>query len=130
MDSCGPEGMRPDLVKSYLYQMLKGIAFCHMHRVLHRDMKPQNLLIDGRGQLKRVPRSPSARWLGMPRYNSVSLLELRRAPCQQRGVHRPSRALCAAAVRLCCGRLRLRVGRVRAWRACVPAVSCWRAWVH
>lgn len=52
MDSCGPEGMRPDLVKSYLYQMLKGIAFCHMHRVLHRDMKPQNLLIDGSGQLK------------------------------------------------------------------------------
>ena len=60
MDSCGPEGMRPDLVKSYLYQMLKGIAFCHMHRVLHRDMKPQNLLIDGSGQLKQAPRHPTS----------------------------------------------------------------------
>jgi len=52
MDSCGPEGLSPDLVKSYLYQLLKGIAFCHSHRVLHRDLKPQNLLIDRSGQLK------------------------------------------------------------------------------
>ena len=52
MDSCGPEGLSPDLVKSYLYQLLKGVAFCHSHRVLHRDLKPQNLLIDRSGQLK------------------------------------------------------------------------------
>jgi serine/threonine protein kinase len=52
MDSCGPEGLSSDLVKSYLYQLLKGIAFCHSHRVLHRDLKPQNLLIDRSGQLK------------------------------------------------------------------------------
>jgi len=32
--------------------MLKGLAFCHAHRVLHRDIKPQNLLIDQRGALK------------------------------------------------------------------------------
>ena len=28
-------------VKSYLHQLFKGIAFCHAHRVLHRDLKPQ-----------------------------------------------------------------------------------------
>ncbi len=39
--------------KLYLYQMLAGIAYCHAHRVLHRDLKPQNLLIDrARGGLK------------------------------------------------------------------------------
>ena len=27
-------------------QLLQGIAYCHKHRVLHRDLKPQNLLID------------------------------------------------------------------------------------
>jgi len=40
------------LVKSYLYQLLRSIFFCHSHRVLHRDLKPQNLLIDRNGMLK------------------------------------------------------------------------------
>jgi len=44
--------MDSTLVKSYLYQMLKGIEYCHSHRILHRDLKPQNLLIDKRGRLK------------------------------------------------------------------------------
>lgn len=44
--------LRPALVKSYLYQLINGIAFCHSHRVLHRDLKPQNLLIDTTGKLK------------------------------------------------------------------------------
>jgi len=44
--------MDPMLVKSYLYQMLKGILCCHTHRILHRDLKPQNLLIDKTGRLK------------------------------------------------------------------------------
>merc|ERR1719197_1837537 len=39
-------------VKSYLHQLFKGIAFCHAHRVLHRDLKPQNLLLDMSGHLK------------------------------------------------------------------------------
>ncbi|KAI1231657.1 Cyclin-dependent kinase 1, partial [Lamprotornis superbus] len=39
-------------VKSYLYQILQGIVFCHSRRVLHRDLKPQNLLIDDKGVIK------------------------------------------------------------------------------
>ena len=38
--------------QSYLYQLLEGIAFCHSHRVIHRDLKPQNLLIDAEGNIK------------------------------------------------------------------------------
>jgi len=51
MDRVGKK-MHRMLVKSYLHQILKGIAFCHSHRVLHRDLKPQNLLIDQKGVLK------------------------------------------------------------------------------
>jgi serine/threonine protein kinase len=47
-----PNSMEIFQVKSYLYQLLAGIAFCHANRVLHRDLKPQNLLIDSYGNLK------------------------------------------------------------------------------
>ncbi|KAJ1864840.1 Cyclin-dependent kinase catalytic subunit [Coemansia sp. RSA 989] len=52
MDSVGPTGLSPAQVKSYMHQLVKGIAFCHSHRTLHRDLKPQNLLIDQSGMLK------------------------------------------------------------------------------
>jgi cyclin-dependent kinase 1 len=39
-------------VKSFTYQIIQGIAFCHAHRVMHRDLKPQNLLLDKNGILK------------------------------------------------------------------------------
>jgi serine/threonine protein kinase len=39
-------------IKSFMWQLLRGIAFCHDNRVLHRDLKPQNLLINTSGQLK------------------------------------------------------------------------------
>ncbi|XP_065189214.1 cyclin-dependent kinase 1-like [Sycon ciliatum] len=40
------------LVKSYLYQICLGIVYCHSHRVLHRDLKPQNLLVGNNGVIK------------------------------------------------------------------------------
>ncbi|KAF2154923.1 Pkinase-domain-containing protein [Myriangium duriaei CBS 260.36] len=53
MDSRGTRGMLdPITIKSFMHQLLKGIAFCHENRVLHRDLKPQNLLINVKGQLK------------------------------------------------------------------------------
>jgi len=52
LDACGDNGLEPETVKSFLYQLLQGIAYCHQHRVLHRDLKPQNLLINMEGELK------------------------------------------------------------------------------
>lgn len=40
------------VVKLFMFQLLKGIMFCHDNRVLHRDLKPQNLLINNKGELK------------------------------------------------------------------------------
>ena len=42
----------PHPPQRYLYQILEGIQFCHCRRVLHRDLKPQNLLIDNKGVIK------------------------------------------------------------------------------
>lgn len=34
------------------YQLIKGVYYLHSHRILHRDLKPQNLLINKEGNLK------------------------------------------------------------------------------
>lgn len=53
MDSRGGGGQLDYVtIKSFMHQILQGIQFCHKNRVLHRDLKPQNLLINNKGQLK------------------------------------------------------------------------------
>jgi cyclin-dependent kinase 1 len=44
--------LEPQLVKSYLHQITQGILYCHQRRTMHRDLKPQNLLIDKNGVIK------------------------------------------------------------------------------
>ena len=45
-------GLGTGIIKRFMSQLVEGIRFCHAHRVLHRDLKPQNLLIDREGNLK------------------------------------------------------------------------------
>jgi len=45
-------GIMPSQVKSFIYQLLLGVEHCHAHRIMHRDLKPQNLLIDKKGVMK------------------------------------------------------------------------------
>ncbi|CDW60493.1 cyclin dependent kinase 5 [Trichuris trichiura] len=42
----------PQTVKSLMFQLLRGLAYCHSQNVLHRDLKPQNLLLNKSMELK------------------------------------------------------------------------------
>jgi serine/threonine protein kinase len=40
------------LVKGFLYQIVSGLKYLHKHNIFHRDLKPQNILVDKDYNLK------------------------------------------------------------------------------
>lgn len=44
--------LSPANLKRFTYYLCEGIRFCHTRRILHRDLKPQNILISQDRQLK------------------------------------------------------------------------------
>ncbi|XP_028753499.1 cyclin-dependent kinase B1-1 isoform X2 [Neltuma alba] len=58
MDSrrCSPvsKSLSPSRIQSFLYQLCMGVFHCHRHGVLHRDLKPQNLLLDQRRGILKI----------------------------------------------------------------------------
>ncbi|KAF8369044.1 cdk-2, partial [Pristionchus pacificus] len=52
MDRLPSKALPPDYVKSFCFQLLQALAYCHTHRVMHRDLKPQNILVDNSGTVK------------------------------------------------------------------------------
>ncbi|GAA6027408.1 hypothetical protein JCM8097_007839 [Rhodosporidiobolus ruineniae] len=58
-------GLPSDLCAKFMSQLLLGLAHLHSRRILHRDLKPQNLLIDKAGNLK-IADFGLARAFGVP----------------------------------------------------------------
>lgn len=52
LSSSVSKGLDPSLVKFFAFQLLNGTNYCHENKILHRDLKPQNLLINKNLQLK------------------------------------------------------------------------------
>ncbi|XP_055513193.1 cyclin-dependent kinase 6-like [Leucoraja erinacea] len=45
-------GLPPNKVKDMIRQLFRGLDFLHSNRVVHRDLKPQNILVSNKGQVK------------------------------------------------------------------------------
>ncbi|CAD2216017.1 Protein kinase domain/Protein tyrosine kinase, putative [Angomonas deanei] len=39
------KGLPPLEVKKFMYQLLRGLDYCHAHNIIHRDVKPENILV-------------------------------------------------------------------------------------
>jgi len=46
--------------------MISGVAYCHANRILHRDMKPQNILLDKNGENLKLADFGLARAFSLP----------------------------------------------------------------
>lgn len=47
-----PKGLDADKCRSYTFQVLRGIEFCHKSNIIHRDVKPENVLVSSSGIVK------------------------------------------------------------------------------
>eukprot|EP01018_Ginkgo_biloba_P010194 Gb_13850 [translate_table: standard] len=53
-------------IQSFLYQMLSGLYYCHRHGVLHRDLKPEKILLDANCGLVKLADFGLARAFSIP----------------------------------------------------------------
>lgn len=61
----GGKGLDKLDIKSYLFQLITGISHIHQHKILHRDLKPGNLLVSEKGIIK-IADFGLARGYGIP----------------------------------------------------------------
>lgn len=47
-----PNGLEENNVRKVLWQVLRAIEFCHLHNIIHRDVKPENILVSKSGVVK------------------------------------------------------------------------------
>ncbi|KAF4533166.1 hypothetical protein B566_EDAN001708 [Ephemera danica] len=52
IERCPPPGLSSNKIKDLMFQILCGIDFLHSHRIMHRDLKPQNILVTSEGKVK------------------------------------------------------------------------------
>ncbi|XP_001947810.2 cyclin-dependent kinase 4 [Acyrthosiphon pisum] len=52
MARCPKPGMSSEIIKNVMRQILSGVDFLHCNRVVHRDLKPQNVLVSSDLRIK------------------------------------------------------------------------------
>jgi len=47
-----PSGLDEDTARKHVFQVLRAINFCHQNNIIHRDVKPENILVSKLGVVK------------------------------------------------------------------------------
>ena len=55
-----------ETIRSFTIQILAGLLFAHQRRIMHRDLKPQNILVDSTGTRLKLADFGLARSFGIP----------------------------------------------------------------
>lgn len=58
--------LQPPQIVNFFRQLLRGMEFCHSNRIMHRDIKPQNLLIDSANNKLKIADFGLARAFALP----------------------------------------------------------------
>ncbi|KAF0749561.1 cyclin-dependent kinase 1-like [Aphis craccivora] len=66
IDSRPKKHLDENITKSFTYQLLVAIYYCHVRRILHRDLKPQNILVDIKNNILKVADFGLGRTFGLP----------------------------------------------------------------
>ena len=66
MRSRGNLPLPKEKAMSFLFQILHSLIHLHQHRIFHRDLKPQNLLVDSTGTKVKLADFGLARAFGLP----------------------------------------------------------------
>ncbi|GMP60877.1 hypothetical protein CsSME_00023564 [Camellia sinensis var. sinensis] len=53
-------------IKNFLRQILSGLAYCHELKIMHRDLRPDNLLVDREGSVVKIADFGLARKFSSP----------------------------------------------------------------
>jgi hypothetical protein len=66
-------GFSEKVIRSYTKQLLEALSYCHANRVVHRDIKGKNILIDTKGNLKLADFGSAKRFTNVMSKDAPSL---------------------------------------------------------
>lgn len=112
-------------VQPFLYQLIRGQAFMHQHGIMHRDLKPQNLLVDPDTGLLKIADLGLGRVFSMPVKQYTH--EVRALPTLHWPVQPCARAHCTCAP-VCVTPRSQHLHRL--WQLCCCACDCEEHRVH
>jgi protein-serine/threonine kinase len=67
-----PDGLPPFEIRSLLGQLSDAIAFLHANGIVHRDIKDENVILDGQGRAQLIDFGSAAHWRPTRKWDTFS----------------------------------------------------------